>query len=237
MLSISSINSYAVVYQNNGGSSSIIRFIKNLFTGGQAEPSVVSLPGGNPGALYHSQDFQSSSTISTTPHILNDAGVSGPSFSSVWNISNNGASTSSSPRSIGSSNVTSQGSGTLSLPMVSSVTMQSSGNFNASNSGSASGSTSGGISSAGGMALFAVSLPQSNLVTAINNQNNNYSSTNNGGTTGNNGNYDGDGWLNDPSEPMPVGDATLPMLIFAAGYTLLIYRKVRKKKLDPTNFS
>ncbi|MGC9150319.1 MAG: hypothetical protein ACP5F6_00950 [Microbacter sp.] len=229
------MSSYAVVYRGNEGSSAIIRFLKNLFTGGEAEPSVVAVQGTTPGALYHYQDFQSSSTLTTTPHAMNDAGMSGSSVSSIWSFANS-RSTYASSGSSGSYNTSSQGGGSLSLPMVSSVSMQSSGSLNVSSGGSggSSGGSSGGLSSSGGMALFAVGFFKSNLVTAVNNQSNSNADQNNqgnnGGTTGNNGNYDGDGWLNDPSEPMPVGDATVPMLIFASCYALFVLSKNRKEK-------
>jgi hypothetical protein len=234
LLFTSSMNSYAVIYRGSEGSSSIIQFLKNLFTGGEAEPTVVSIPGTTPGALYHQQDFQSTSTLTTTPHAIHEAVSSESPVSSVWNFSNSRSSSFSSG-SAGSANDASQRVGTLSFSMVSTVSMQSSGTINAGSGGSSggSGSSSGGLSSAGGVALFAVGFPRSNLVTAVNNTTNNNtggtSNQNNGGTTGNNGNYDGDGWLNDPSEPMPVGDATLPMLLFASVYAVYIYRETKKR--------
>lgn len=225
---INSINSYSVVYNGDQSLSPILRFLKSLFMGESSAPTPITIQGGESGQLYNYNDFNQGSGIVTTPHpAVNNSGGGGAS--SMWNFTP--STTSSMSGGGGTSTPSPKASSGLSFQLVTDATVSSGGSSSGGGGSGGGGSSSGGGgSSSSGFALLAVGFPQSNLVTAVNGQeNSNTSPTNNGGTQGQ---FGGDGWLPDPGEPMPIGDGTLPMLLFALGYAAWQYRKTKKEKLS-----
>ena len=230
---LSSMNGYSVIYKGDQSPSPFIRFLKSLFMGGSSTPTPITIQGGEAGQLYHYNEFNQNTGIVTTHHpaVTNNGGGNS---SSMWDFSPS----SGSSMSGGASTPSPQASSGLSFQFASNVALGSSGSVSSSGGSSGGGSSAGGnVSSAGGFALFAVGFPQSNLVTAVNGQGNSNTSGNNTGTQGQYDNNPGDpnfGWLPDPSEPMPVGDGTWPMMFFAVGYAARQYRKTKKGKNQST---
>jgi len=215
------MNGYSVTYKGDQSLSPILRFLKSLFMGDSSTPTAITIQGEEAGQLYHYNDFNQGSGIVTTHHpIVNNSG--GSDASSMWNFTPSSGSSMSGGTTSAPSPQPSSG---LSFQFASNATIGSGGNISAPvGSGSGGGSSSnGGPSSPSGFAMFAIGFPQSSLVTAINpNQTNQ--------TSPPQGTYDSNGWLPDPGEPMPVGDGTWPMLLFAFGYAARQYRKTKKEK-------
>jgi hypothetical protein len=218
---INSMNGYSVVYNGDQSASPFIRFLKSLFMGESSTPTPITINGGQAGQLYHYEQFNKSTGIVTTHHpIVTNGGGSGSS--PMWNFTPSSGSSMSGGSTSAPSPHSSAG---LSFQFASNAAIGGGGSMSASGGGGSGGGSSagGGVNSAGGFAMFAVGFPQSNLVTAVNpNQTNQ--------TSPPQGTYDSNGWLPDPGEPMPIGDGTWPMLLFALSYAAIIYRKTKREK-------
>lgn len=235
MFFMHSMSSYPVEYNGEHSMSPILKFLKSLFMGESGSPQPVTIPGGNAGQLYHYTDFNKSTGIATTSHEIDQNDNAGSGASAIWNFELSGSNMSGRSASTGSSPQTSSG---LSMQLSGNTSLSGSSNVSGAGSGGGGGSSSSGdgTSSAGGVASFSAALPQSDLATAMtvattttSNGNGNQNGNGNGGNGYNNG------WLPDPGEPMPVGDATLPMLFFALSYSGIQYRKVKKEKNQQLN--
>jgi hypothetical protein len=229
MFFIHSMSGYSVEYNSEHSMSPILQFLKSLFMGDSGSPQPVTIPGGDAGQLYHYKDFNQSTGIVTTSHEIDQNDNEGSGASAIWNFELSGSNMSGRNGSSGSFPQTSSG---LSLQLSDNASLSGSGNVSGTGSGGGgeSSSSGDGTSSAGGIASFSAAFPQSDLATNMNliaTANSSGSGNQNG--SGTNG-YGNGGWLNDPGEPMPVGDATLPMLFFALGYFGIQYRKVKKEK-------
>ncbi|MBB3188282.1 hypothetical protein [Microbacter margulisiae] len=232
-LLLSSLDSYAVVYQRDHSSSPIIRFLKSLFTGESGKPTAVTIPGGEAGQIYYYNDFQQSSGIVTTHHSIvsnSEESNTSPMWGTVTaNSYSSGISGNSNVSSTSTSSNTSSG---LSIPLAADETvLGSSGSISNSSSGGG-GSSASSSSSLGGYSLFTSNLTQYSLATTNLSSSNPYTHNN----QGQHGHYGNGGWLPDPSEPLPVGDGTWPMLIFALLYAGVQYIKTKKKSDSTTSF-
>jgi hypothetical protein len=226
MFFIHSMSGYSVEYNSEHSMSPILKFLKSLFMGESGSPQPVTIPGGDAGQLYHYKDFNQSTGIVTTSHEIDQNDDAGSGASEIWNFELSGSNMSGRNGSAGSFPQTSSG---LSLQLSGNASLSGSGNVSGTGSGGGSSSSGDGTSSAGGIASFSAAFPQSDLATNMNLIATASSSPSGNQGTGTNG-YGGGGWLNDPGEPMPVGDATLPMMFFALGYFGIQYRKVKKNK-------
>jgi hypothetical protein len=197
-------------YQGDQQASPFFIFLHNLFFGKSNTPTVGAPSGSQNSKTFISSGFSRGNSINEEPSDNNEDQFGNwpqsvlPSAAIAMSGSRFGSSGKSSPTSL---------MGTYSAN--SSGYAIGSGSISGGGGGSSSSAGSGGVISPmqlSVMSAFSTATPSSQPQRAP-------------ASTSGSGDYDGNGWLPDPNEPMPVGDGTVPMLIFALGYAVWIYRK------------